>query len=406
MKNRDVILQQAEQYNSFYLYDEATIRTYTQALKEHFPNITFLYSLKTNPFKPVVQTVFSEGFGADAASLAEVQLSSHLGLPKNMVQYSAPGKLKADIEAALDKAIIIADSLHELQLIEEIAAAQNKTVSIGVRINPNFTFTADKGTPSKFGIDEEVLFAHTDFLQNLNHVEIIGIHVHLRSQELNAQIIKSYYEKMFTLAQKVQQHLAPSLQFVNMGSGLGIPYAEKDSALDITYLGAETTKLANQFKQHFPNINIFIETGRYAVGKSGIYATKAIDIKESGGTKFVILNNTLNGFIRPSLAQLVMHYSHDENPAGSEPLFTSKDAFTFQVLNDATEQETVTLVGNLCTATDVIAKSITLPKMELNDVIVINNAGSYAAVISPMQFSSLVPPAQLFLSANGYILSE
>ena len=39
---------------------------------------------------------------------------------------------------------------------------------------------------------------------------------------------------------------------------------------------------------------IFIETGRYAVGKSGIYVTKVMDKKTSYGKTFVILNNTLN----------------------------------------------------------------------------------------------------------------
>ena len=38
-----------------------------------------------------------------------------------------------------------------------------------------------------------------------------------------------------------------------------------------------------------------------------------------------------------------------------------------------------------------------------NDVIVINNAGSYAAVLSPMQFSSQEKPVEVFLSADGSI---
>ena len=38
-----------------------------------------------------------------------------------------------------------------------------------------------------------------------------------------------------------------------------------------------------------------------------------------------------------------------------------------------------------------------------NDVIVINNAGSYAAVLSPMQFSSQEKPVEAFLSVDGSI---
>ena len=38
-----------------------------------------------------------------------------------------------------------------------------------------------------------------------------------------------------------------------------------------------------------------------------------------------------------------------------------------------------------------------------NDVIVINNAGSYAAVLSPMQFSSQEKPVEVFLSVDDSV---
>jgi len=56
---------------------------------------------------------------------------------------------------------------------------------------------------------------------------------------------------------------------------------------------------------------------------------------------------------RPCLAQLVIGYAKDDFPSGNEPLFASKDAFQFVALTQEVKQETVTLVGNLCTASDV-----------------------------------------------------
>ena len=41
---------------------------------------------------------------------------------------------------------------------------------------------------------------------------------------------------------------------------------------------------------------------------------------------------------------------------------------------------------------------------EAGDVVVFTNAGCYAAVISPFQFASLEPPAQLFLTEEGQVL--
>ena len=65
--------------------------------------------------------------------------------------------------------------------------------------------------------------------------------------------------------------------------------------------------------------------------------------------------------------------------------------------------EQVDLVGNLCTATDVIAEDITMPYLECGDIVVITNAGAYAAVLSPMQFSTQSQPVELFLDLNGKV---
>jgi diaminopimelate decarboxylase len=405
MKNQSIILEQAQKYDSFYLYDESIILQYTNQLKECFPNVEFLYSLKTNPYPQVVKTVFSQGFGADAASLEEVRISHRNGLPKDKIYYSAPGKSMDDITEALEYSVIIADSLGEIYKIQDIAQKQDIIVPIGVRINPNFTFYAQEGIPAKFGIDEEIFFNQMKELKSLPNIKIVGIHVHSQSQELNADILKTYYTNMFQLAQTVQEKLEAPLEFINLGSGLGIPYAPEDAPLDVIQLGKFTANLLQQYQSFFPKTRIFIETGRYAVGKSGIYVTKVMDKKISRGVTYIILKNTLNGFIRPSLIPFVKGYSSQENPLPNEPLFTGKNAFELIPITNETKNETVILVGNLCTGSDIIAKDITLPTLHVGDVLAITNAGSYAAVLSPMQFSSQIPPAQLFLTVSGSIIS-
>lgn len=276
---------------------------------------------------------------------------------------------------------------------------------IGVRINPNFTFYSQDGIPAKFGIDEEIFFNQIKELKSLPNIKIVGIHVHSQSQELNVAILKTYYTNMLHLAQTVQEKLEAPLEFINLGSGLGIPYAPDDTPLDIMQLGKFTANLLQQYQSSFPKTRIFIETGRYAVGKSGIYVTKVMDKKISRGVTYIILKNTLNGFIRPSLVPFVKGYTSQENPKPNEPLFTGKNAFEIIPIINETKTETVTLVGNLCTSSDIIANDITLPILHVGDVLAISNAGSYAAVLSPMQFSSQVPPAQLFLTASGSIIS-
>lgn len=106
--------------------------------------------------------------------------------------------------------------------------------------------------------------------------------------------------------------------------------------------------------------------------------------------------------MRPSLARLVEKYAKEEHPAGTEPLFTKTDAFQFTVYTqeEQEEEERVDLVGNLCTAADVIAEDILLPRLQPGDVVVVNHAGSYAATLSPFAFASLGRPAEILIHAG------
>ncbi len=403
MKNGRVILEQSKKYDSFYLYDESRILKNTTRLKRDFNTFEFFYSLKTNPAPAVAACVLAQGFGADAASLAEVRLAHSLGVSADRIQYSAPGKSTADLSGALGISTLIADSMGEVLRIQEIAESKGTVAEIGVRINPDFTFSGSGGVPSKFGVDEEQALATASEWNQLPNVRIVGIHVHSRSQELDAKVLERYYQRMFQLTGVFQETFGHALKFVNMGSGFGIPYSNQDQPLDTAYLGGRVAELTKQFREKLPGVRIIVETGRYAVCESGCYVTKVMDRKESMGTTFVVLANTLNGFIRPCIAQLVANYSNDDVPAASEPLYTGKDSFRISALTDETETETVTLVGNLCTATDIVAKNITMPKLKRGDVVVFSNAGSYAAVLSPIQFSSQKAPAQLFLSRDGTV---
>lgn len=189
---RDVIIKQIMDTDNFYLYDENLIKEKINNLHEYFIQIKFLYSIKCNNNKNVMQSIFNQGLGADAASLHEVFMASEYRLTKNDIYYSAPGKSLKDITEALDKSVIIADSLNEIILIDKVAQKRQEIIEIGIRLNPNFTFYSEEGQPSKFGIDEDQAIEFINGNQCKN-IKVCGIHVHLKSQELNPLILKNYY---------------------------------------------------------------------------------------------------------------------------------------------------------------------------------------------------------------------
>lgn len=404
MEHSELIRSLSERYDSFYLYDGARVAARAAHLQQVFAPVEFLYSIKCNPNPHILDTLFARGFGADAASLGEVLMAVEHGLKKDQIYFSAPGKTQRDIDEALPKSVLIADSLGEVGRIDKAAKAQGVCAEIGLRINPNFSFSGEGGHPSKFGIDEDDALALVR-ANPYENVKVTGIHVHVKSQELDGCVLAAYYGRMIGLARRFAD-VCGELAYVNMGSGIGVPFADSDREVDVEALHAAAKAPLDAFRADFPGTRVFIETGRYTTCRSGVYVTKVVDRKVSHGKTYLLLKNTLNGFLRPSVAVMVGKYTDPAAAKSWEPLFTCDGAFRFTPLKGGEATETVTLAGNLCTGTDLIAEDIPMPQLAVGDLIVIDNAGSYASVLSPMQFASQDKPAEIFLSADGSVLAD
>ena len=392
----------------FYIYDEKVIGDQIQELKTNFPEFEFLYSIKTNPNKDVIKFISQNDIGSDSASKNEVFKSIDAGMPKEKIIYSSAGKTKQDIEETYDKCIITADSYHELEVINEVAKEHNIVLRVGVRINSNYAIEGGDILPNKFGIDEESLLPHKEFIDSLKYIKICGIHVHLKSQILNYETLYNYYKDVLELAVFCVDEMGFDMDFVNFGGGLGVAYSQRENELEIESLGQKCRELIKEFKEKL-NCRLIIESGRFIVCKSGTYVTYIIDKKVSRGANYLIVANGYNGFHKTTLAEMVKGYVQGplEDIHAVEPLFTSYDAYEVKVLNKSQEKEEVTVCGNLCTAADLIGKNLVLPKAEIGDIIAITNAGSYGFTLSPILFSSHDIPYEIYLnSKNQAIISE
>ena len=386
----------------FYIYDEKVIADQISKLKTNFPEFEFLFSIKANPNKNILKFIAENGIGSDAASKNEVFKSIEAGIPKEKIIYSSAGKTKQDIKETYDKCIITADSYHELEIINEIAKENDIILRIGVRINPYYGIEGGEILPNKFGIDEESLLPHKEFINSLKNIKICGIHVHLKSQILNYETLYNYYKNVLELAVFCVEKMGFDMDYVNFGGGLGIKYSQREKELEINLLAEKCKELVKQFKQKL-NSRLIIESGRFIVCQSGTYVTYIIDKKVSRGKNYLIVANGYNGFHKTTLAEMIKGYADcplEKIPA-IEPIFTSFDAYQVKVLNDSHENEEVTICGNLCTAADLIGKNLVLPKAEIGDVIAITNAGSYGFTLSPLLFSSHEIPYEIYLKLDN-----
>lgn len=383
-----------------YIYDEGEIISQCNKLKKALSAFEFLYSIKANPFDKIIQSIAKEGFGADAASANEVIISLENGMKGEKIFYSAPGKTDEEIAGCYGKCVIIADSFFDIERINAEASRRSEIAKIGVRINPNFSMEGGAGVSSKFGIDIEQADELSALLQRCPNVCIAGIHIHIKSQILDFEILGNYYRKCFQLAKRMSLLEQVEIEFINFGSGIGALYdVVREQPVDLEKLSNMVDGMVEENRQSL-RAKLYIETGRFVVCNAGTYCTRIVDIKVSHGRKYLIVQNGINGFLRPAMTNMLHNVAGGEPIAAQEPFYTSEYAFSMRVLNDETEKECVTVAGNLCTALDVLAENIQLNTAKTGDIIAISNAGSYAYSLSPLLFASHPPPKQLYAYAS------
>ena len=213
---------------------------------------------------------------------------------------------------------------------------------------------------------------------------------------LDAELIADYHRKCFDLAERIAKDYGITVEFVNFGSGIGTVYNDDaEKPVDLTVLSKSFAGIAAKNRETL-KAALYIETGRFPTCRAGTYYARVVDKKTSRGVTYLVVTSGLNGFIRPGFAAMAERIAANGAASGLEPFYTTKNEFRIEVLpaHPAGTTETVTVAGNLCTAVDVIAEGITLPTLEVGDLVAVTNAGAYAATLSPTRFSSHPAPQE------------
>ena len=71
---------------------------------------------------------------------------------------------------------------------------------------------------------------------------------------------------------------------------------------------------------------------------------------------------------------------------------------------DAPAEETVDVVGPLCTPLDTVARGVTLPRAQIGDLFGIFQSGAYARSASPLGFLSHAAPPEIWVDSGRDLL--
>ena len=368
----------------FYYYDAELLRQTLRAINDEasrHEGFVVHYAVKANANPKVLRLIREAGLGADCVSGGEVEASIKAGFPNHKIVFAGVGKSDWEINAGLDNDIFCfnVESIPELEVINELAAAKGKVARIAFRLNPNVGAHTHANittglAENKFGIDMNDMLKVIEEASKMQNVKFVGLHFHIGSQILDMGDFEALCNRVNDLQDLLEKHRI-RVEHINVGGGLGVDYAHPNrlpipdfKAYFDTY--AKKLKLRNGQTLHF-------ELGRAVVAQCGSLITRTLYVKQGAVKKFAIVDAGFTDLIRPALYQA---YHKIENITSEEPL------------------QAYDVVGPICESTDVFAKQIDLNGTKRGDLLAIRSAGAYGEIMASQYNCRRLP--------KGYITED
>lgn len=374
-----------------YIYSRATLLDHFEKLTKAFAPLDPLicYSVKANSNLSILRLMKERGSGFDVVSGGELFRTMKIEADPMKVVFAGVGKTDEEIRYALRKQIFCfnVESRPELQRIHALAREMGLKARVTIRVNPDVDphthrYIATGKKETKFGIDFIQAAATLDGIEQLDAVELLGLHMHIGSQITEIEPYRQATEKLVDFAD-AQRAKGRAIQVLNIGGGFGIYYKER------------TAKPADEIAAVIvPPIQkrgykLLLEPGRFVVGNAGILVTKVLFVKESGEKRFVICDAGMNDLIRPSLYGSYhriwpVEAAAAEEAPGAPPYSGEAD-----------------IVGPICESGDFFAKDRPFPAVKAGDLVAIFSAGAYGMSMAS-NYNSHPRPAEILVDGKGF----
>ena len=352
----------------FYYYDtellRKTLRTINDEAGRH-EGFVVHYAIKANANPKLLKIIREAGLGADCVSGGEIEASVQAGFPSSKIVFAGVGKSDWEINLGLDNDIFCfnVESIPELEVINQLAAAKGKTARVAFRLNPNVGAHTHANittglAENKFGIAMRDMIPVIEHAQQLQNVKVVGLHFHIGSQILDMGDFEALCNRVNDLQKELERHRI-TVEHINVGGGLGVEYTHPNR-VSLPDFKAYFDTYAKKLRLR-PEQTLHFELGRAVVAQCGTLITRTLYIKEGAVKRFAIVDAGFTDLIRPALYQA---YHKIENITSNESM------------------ETYDVVGPICESTDVFAKQIDLNRTQRGDLLAIRSAGAYGEIMA------------------------
>ena len=373
----------------FFAYDRSMLTERVARMRAALPaDVEISYAVKANPMPALVQHLSTVVDSLDVASGAEMRLALDTPLPAERVSFAGPGKSVAELSQAVAAGVVVeVESPREVDRITISGEELGIRPVVALRLNPDFAVKGSGmrmgGGAQQFGVDVEEAPRLVKEME-ARGLDLRGFHVFSGSQNLHAEILVEAQRQTVELVLRMAGEMAAQPTYFNLGGGFGIPYYDKDRALDLDAVGHGLEQLMQaRMRPSFPDARVLLELGRYIVGEAGVYVTRVVDRKESRGTTFLVVDGGMHH-------QLAASGNFGQVIRRNYPIAVGNRMGNGTV-------ETVKVVGCLCTPLDLLGDQVVLPRSDVGDLVVLFQAGAYGHTASPTAFLSHPAPLEVLV---------
>ncbi len=351
----------------FYCYSSATLERHYKVFAGALPKeFLIAFSVKANGNLAVLKTLAKLGAGADVVSGGELKKARAAGIPANKIVFSGVGKTADELRLALAEDIFQfnVESEPELEALNGLALAMGKRAPVTLRINPDIDARTHAkittGTSeTKFGIPYSQARAAYAKAAASKGIAVVGVDVHIGSQITDLEPFDAAFRRMAELVATLRGD-GHNITRLDLGGGLGVPYIEDNQPPpDPASYGMVVKHVTEGL-----GCQLIFEPGRLIAANAGVLVASVIYVKHGEARTFLILDAGMNDLIRPAL-----YDSHHEIASVKEP-------------KPGAERVKYDVVGPVCETSDLFAAARFLPELKSGDLVAVQSAGAYGAVMS------------------------
>ncbi|WP_079110003.1 diaminopimelate decarboxylase [Streptomyces roseifaciens] len=365
----------------FHLYDARGIIDTHRAMEAAFAGVPYRqhFAVKALPNPAVLSLLLAEGSGLDCASPVELELARSVGAGGGDVVFTSNNTTPQEYELALTSGALV--TFDDRSLLDR---ADTLPETVAFRVSPHGLSAGSRlmgdAKATKFGVPvPELADAYREAKRR--GVTRFGIHGMTCANELDVGRAARAAVDVIELGARIAEDVGITLDYINVGGGLGIPYRPEDRPFGFTaYADAIVAARRRCFPRSAPRI--LMECGRYVTGPHGVLVTRVVN-RCSKGQEVVGVDASMSALMRPGFYGAYHHVSL--------PFAAGRPESRYDV------------VGSLCENMDKFAIDRSLPDPRVGDIALVHDTGAHGHAMG-FTYNGRLRPAELLLTPDDDVV--